>query len=62
MGWTSGEDIFGDVDGLIREQRGWLTEEVVFESPVALTFPVEGQSFQGMASQTKCKMSLFLQF
>ena len=32
MGWTGGEDIFGDVDGLIREQRGWLTEEVNFYS------------------------------
>ena len=30
MGWTESEDIFGDVDGLIRVQRGWLTEEVDF--------------------------------
>ena len=30
MGWTKSEDIFGDVDVLIRVQRGWLTEEVGF--------------------------------
>ena len=30
MGLTNSEDIFGDVDGLIRVQRGWLTEEVDF--------------------------------
>ena len=34
MGWTNTEDIFGDVDGLIREQRGWLTEEVVSHKPL----------------------------
>ena len=52
MGWTTGEDIFGDVDGLIREQRGWLTEEVTHECLTLLpsfpfTLPVEGQGFQG---------------
>ena len=31
MGWTNVEDIFGDVDGMIREQRGWLTEEVIHQ-------------------------------
>ena len=30
MGLTNSEDIFGEVDGLIRVQRGWLTEEVDF--------------------------------
>ena len=45
MGWTNGEDIFGDVDGLIREQRGWLTEEVIRECLTML--PSFHLTFQG---------------
>ena len=40
MGWTNTEDIFGDVDGLIREQRGWLTEEVVSHKPLYIVISV----------------------
>ena len=64
MGWTNAEDIFGDVDGLIREQRGWLTEEVrheciIFLQPFPLTFPVEGQSFPARQTRTSGDVGLY---
>ena len=34
LGRSQGDDVFGEVDGLERVQRGWLTEEVVVQLKV----------------------------